>query len=402
MKFRMRRRKLGSNAKKNKVKPPEVITVKGVTRNPLDEVNNERWALQKLYASKLMLLSKMHLNDNRLLGRRKSLADEESIASDSSIIRPSNQFAVMNNNTTNNGNNNDKNDNANLQQENRIVTKVLTCGVAPIATCQAPCQSGEKIDEDKNELKSPQQLQRQQSKSSIRSAVQCAAQQVSYNLERKQRKDNNIKTNTNNVNNNQQNDPVEDTGSLPPTPKCLLFSAICPIALFADSSINETPGGFCCQPKAVMNRIMKTKSTNTRKNGIPKVIVVHKSNTIKNKTQKEEGRACCGAFSSSCSHPDEPSSPTAKEEKRISHHISGIQLIKSWDTSIARLEDILRKANMNADVEAKYDSPMHEPRPSNTEADVDPTVDDTSVSSSLSTRSSLKFGESFVRIPPMP
>ena len=118
------------------------------------------------------------------------------------------------------------------------------------------------------------------------------------------------------------------------------------------------------------------KKADTKRNGIPKVISI-----VTQVHAKKVERPCCGPdfFRNQTSEHDTLYNPV------------------SFDSSILRLEQELMRVNLEADVERKVENPQQtQPR---LDTNQERTATAASVTSSISTRSSLKFGASIVKLP---
>lgn len=332
MKFRMRKRRRASTTQASTVqRPPQVITVNAAD-NPYDEDRIERkWALQKLFASHLLKISRKHLGDSRQNIRRRSSLADASTAGDTTVLRPDDKFPYDE-----------------PVQARPMPSFRITCGtnnsVVASATKGAhvigrghdtPCLGPEKP-----------------------LALRCSDR------------------------------PVEDTSKPFPSllPPCAFW---CPLLSFVPDSYSndlkaldaDKDGLLDTNPEGpsgclyLLNHVFKRRPE-TKRNGIPKVITV----VLENPDTVRRQSSCCGALS-----------PLDKDESRRQQ-----DPMRSFDTSLFRLEESLMRANLDADVEEKYETPMHEPRPDH---DRGGTVTNTSVTSSISTHSSLKFGASIIKLP---
>jgi hypothetical protein len=365
MKFRIRKRKEISSHdhrqsqtlhNEEKHPPPAIITVPTTsTSRPEDDINNERWAIQKVFASQLMKLSRKHLTDNRHVSRRrKSLADM-STSGDSSCARPHDQIPTS--------------ESPNNHQEKEVSG---ICGVTNDNSLLDSKRASNQPREDASEKNS-----------AGRSAVPC--------IRHRQMEDSSIAM------------PI--FGS-----PCFLKGYInwCPLlSLFPHSfhdvegndlqSIDDNKGSWYEAPFAFANRLVKTRpfcksKPNTKRNGIPRVITV----VIDSKAVGNRDGPCCGAFSGCMK---EGGDLADLSDLRLENDI-----VKSdtFDTSLARLEESLMRANLDADKEEKFDPPvMHHGNvwklseilmaDQHHRHHQDRTAEGSSVTSSISTHSSLNF-----------
>ena len=360
MKFRMRKRKRAATLKDVDEKPPGVITVAVTNEQRYDKANESRWALQKVFASHLQMISRQHLNDrNRhaLDNTKASLADasatsdtstkdkavEEPVVVPTADAPPKNQSFQF---TCGGGRGGDEEVTLGSLMETRVIVE-------------------QNIPVAQRESEMPKK--RLKCMSIPTSLLECTS-------------------------------PLNDSSTEPPQsfPQCFSFSKGCITSLFPDSYNHHDlqPGeaaelarnGVSETQRKIVDffqsaNVFFKKQPALKRNGIPKYITF--SIPCKNAPVGES--KCCGAIPSSVK-----GQPVMKEDP--------VETVSSFDTSLLRLEESLKKANLDADVEEQHTWPMHEPRPDDL-CRQDQTAENTSATSSISTHSSLKFGKSIVKLP---
>ena len=355
MKFRMRKRKRAATPKDVPERPPDIITMAATSDYPYDEVNESRWALQKVFASHLLKISRQHLNDSNRqpLGKRSSLADA-STSSDSSTKDKPEEAPVSSSS-------------ADVRAKNHSFQ--LTCGEAANSVMETKIIVEQNTPVAHRENGAPKKRLKCMDLPSP--LMGCTS-------------------------------PHNDSSAKYPRdfPLCFTFGEGCMTSLFPDSYDHHDlkPSDAAEMAK---NRVSETQSkianfflsTNvffrkrpeTKRNGIPKFISV----VVPCKHQQEHlaDSNCCGAV------------PLCAKEQPVPKQ-DPVDTVTSFDTSLQRLEESLKKANLDADVEDQYTWPMHEPRPGDPRRQ-DGTAENTSATSSISTHSSLKFGKSIVNLPPV-
>ena len=349
MKFRMRKRKRASTPKNTTERPPEVITVAETSDHPYDEVNESRWALQKVFASHLLKISRKHLTDSdrQTINRRSSLADASS-AGDSST----------------------------KDKAEEPVTSSFAGIRARNTSFQLACGGGATNSVLDSKIIAEQRDPFGNDTGAGRSSVPCMAPQSPLECSNQ-----------------------HDTSSVKfprLLPQCFMFGEGCMATLFPDSynhdlmkpvdAAENAKGGVFETQTRITNFFLSTnpflrKRPETKRNGIPKFITV-----VIPVKQEQVQSSCCGAITSYTKNP------TIVKKNPVENPMS-------FDTSILRLEETLKKANLDADIEEQYTYPMHEHRPDGPRHQ-DRTAEMTSVTSSISTHSSLKFGTSIVKLPP--
>ena len=359
MNFRMRRRKQSLGYKDISEKPPvEIIAVTNAAISQEDQLEQERRALQKVFASKLVKLSKKHLSNN----------DQKEGSYPQTTRRASTgDVAVMS---------------ADAQHHSKMYPKEKPPirrirSELPQSESESPfrlaCGGNEDVESD---IDGKNDAQQQQSSSHYnnggRSSVPCSAPPKVIRCS-----------------------GGEESSLTMPTfsPHCFVLGDWCPTTLFRAGAENDgTDSEVPCwdSPLHFVCRILKgrhypaTRKGNTKKNGIPKVISVP---TGVGKSTKKTNNGFCG-----CMQDNSVPTGTEGSNELLNSH--------SLDSSLIRLEDTLMKANLNADTEDKYEKPMHEPDQRGGRADhVDNTADATTITSSLSTHSSFKVGASIIRLP---
>lgn len=348
MRFRLRRRK--PLAYRNiSDGPPEVIAVADSKRTSDNElIKKEKGSIQKLFAAHLVKLSQKHLKNNRQLIRRRSCLADVSISVDTNVAQQISQVT--------------------LRHSRSVPTpkKTPCLGCGGIDTTDSLLEGSNIVEPP------PPQLQGRTTftdENGARSSAPCLAPKF-------------IKCSA-----------AEDSSVTLPTfsSNCFLFGDWCPSSLFrgrphGDDDYGSPEGMLGCWESSfhfgqrlVQCTPFSRKKETTKKNGIPQMITI----PVKEEAKPVRKSSCwtCGADNS-----------LSKDDV-----LATIEDIPTFDTSLARLENVLKKANLNADIEDKYEKPMHQPEHSSDR--LDPTADASTVASSLSTHSSFKVGVNVIRLP---
>jgi hypothetical protein len=336
MKFRRLKRKREAANEKTTAKPPQVITVNVQDKLCEEDRNERKWALQKVFASHLAIISRKHLDDTRQVIRRRSSLVDASTASDSSPLRPTDQAEEP-------------------AAQPRAPYFRITCG-RNSSIVQHARQSEEKpLDTSENVEKN--------STCWVTDPIGCSGRHA-HNT-----KQNHIRQ----------------------KPLCQNYGSCCLMAFFPDSYSSDlrvvdenNPNDGKVSPAGKLGSLFLftnalRKKTETKRNGIPKVITVVTQVPAKKRLEK----SCCGTNSF----------------YNQGSEIYTVYNPVSFDSSILRLEQELMRANLDADIERKVEHPTHEPLPPDTNHP-ERTATAASVTSSISTRSSLKFSASIVKLPP--
>ncbi|CAB9504484.1 expressed unknown protein [Seminavis robusta] len=331
MKFRMRKRKRNSSHPPTIQRPPQYITVNNDNTNDDEDRNERRWALQKVFASHLLKISRKHLNDSRQVIRRRTSLADGSTTGESSVMRPEQQFAIP-------------------EEKPKSHSFRITCYNGSV----------------QHSAREPEERRIAEIENMERHSAPCFL----------------------------GDGPLRCTDRPPDNPKhptkyksdCNFNSSWCPVSLFPDSYSNEFVGFDQEHPNegkmdkfGSLFRLTNAlrRKADTKRNGIPKVITI----VSQGPSKRVERSSCCGAVS---------------VYERESNN-GAINNPVSFDSSLLRLEQELMRANLEMDVELKLETPMHQPRSSDLNAERTATA--ISVTSSISTHSSLKFGASIVKLP---
>lgn len=358
MKFRMRKRKRAATPKDVPERPPDVITVAATSDYPYDEVNESRWALQKVFASHLLKISRQHLNDSNRqpLGKRSSLADASTSGDSSTKDKP---------------------------EEEQVSTSFA--GVRAKNHSFQPACGGE--EEAANSVMETKIIVEQNTPVTHRD----------NGVPKKRLKCMDLSSPLMECTSPRNDKSTKQTQGFP---LCFTFGEGCMTSLFPDSykhhdlkpsdAAEMAKSGVSETQSKIANFFLSTnayfrKRPETKRNGIPKFI------TVVIPCKRQQGHMadsnCCGAI------------PLCGKEQPVQKQ-DPVDTVTSFDTSLQRLEESLKKANLDADVEEQHTWPMHEPRPGDPPQQ-DRTAENTSATSSISTHTSLKFGTSIVKLPPV-
>jgi len=412
MKFRMTRKRRRSGvpdkARVAHERPPKVITVAATgASEPCyyqdtvgDELEAQRWALQKVFASQLVKISRKHYNDDShnqqvtfcTSGDTTTVPDNAPSPGPpvpperkaDTVPDPGPPFPTERKSST-------------LQQHRPFGQ--LTCGAA-----ESLLDSNQLTDEQPEEqillaVDLGARVRSDDMGARVRSDLPCNAPQV---------------VRISDLDDDDDDDDDDDNSDLLQGfsfPGCNLLGDWCPFTLPEAHHFNNRNLEMPLRNSStlfLLTSIFTRKKGKTKRNGIPKVITVviqpQKSKTATVLPNMD----CCSCISLgplSDSHVQKGHANPAEDDILLPN--------STFDTSILRLEESLKKANLDADVEEKLGaSPAgnHAHHHHHHHAsDVDcfgtkggqdqPTEDATTVTSSLSTHSSLKFGNSIVNLP---